>query len=84
MRPSRREFMKWVTASGIALSLSRLAVAQERDFAALPGRQKWNPAANGGGRIDGVAKVTGAKLYASDYRANDLPGWPTTTSHARA
>jgi len=82
MRPSRREFVKWVTASGIALSLSRLAVAQERDFAALPGRQKWNPAANGGGRIDGVAKVTGAKLYASDYRANDLPGWPTTTSHA--
>jgi hypothetical protein len=82
MRPSRREFVKWVTASGIALSLSRLAVAQERDFAALPGRQKWNPAANGGGRIDGVAKVTGAKLYASDYRANDLPGWPSTTSHA--
>ena len=79
MRPSRREFVKWVTASGIALSLSRLAVAQERDFAALPGRQKWNPAANGGGRIDGVAKVTGAKLYASDYRANDLPGWPATT-----
>ena len=82
MRASRREFVKWVTASGIALSLSRLAVAQVRDFAALPGRQKWNPAANGGGRIDGVAKVTGAKLYASDYRANDLPGWPTTTSHA--
>ena len=82
MRASRREFVKWVTASGIALSLSRLAVAQERDFAALPGRQKWNPAANGGGRIDGVAKVTGAKLYASDYRANDLPGWPSTTSHA--
>ena len=43
MRPSRREFVKRITASGIALSLSRLAVAQERDFAALPGRQKWNP-----------------------------------------
>ena len=28
------------------------------------------------GRIDGVAKVTGAKLYASDFRAADLPGWP--------
>jgi CO/xanthine dehydrogenase Mo-binding subunit len=82
MRPSRREFVKWVTASGIALSLSRLAVAQERDFTALPGPQKWNPAANGNGRIDGVAKVTGAKLYASDYRAADLPGWPAMTSHA--
>src|SRR4029077_11674690 len=33
-------------------------------------------------RIDGVAKVTGAKLYASDFRAADLPGWPQKTSHA--
>jgi CO/xanthine dehydrogenase Mo-binding subunit len=92
MRPSRREFVKWVAASGIALSLSRLAAAQEASFparpvlpgasAVLPGRQGWNPAANGAGRIDGVAKVTGAKLYASDFRAADLPGWPATTSHA--
>ena len=48
----------------------------------LPGRQGWNPAATGVGRIDGVAKVTGAKLYASDFRAADLPGWPAKTSHA--
>ncbi len=85
MRSSRREFVKWVTASGIALSLSRLASAEEATFAAretLPGRQSWNPAANGAGRIDGVAKVTGAKLYASDFRAADLPGWPSKTAHA--
>src|SRR4030081_873204 len=85
MRPSRREFVKWVTASGIALNLSRLAAAQDVGFparAVLPGRQGWNPAANGAGRIDGVAKVTGAKLYASDFRAADLPGWPATTAHA--
>src|SRR5580765_4307193 len=85
MRPSRREFVKWVTASGISLGLSRLAAAAVPDFATretLPGRQGWNPAAGGGGRIDGVAKVTGAKLYASDFRAADLPGWPATTSHA--
>ncbi|MDB5575259.1 MAG: xanthine dehydrogenase, partial [Bradyrhizobium sp.] len=85
MRPSRREFVKWVTASGIALSLSRLGAAEEAGFparAVLPGRQGWNPAANGAGRIDGIAKVTGAKLYASDFRAADLPGWPGATSHA--
>src|SRR6202140_4378907 len=85
MRPSRREFVKWVTASGIALSLSRLGSAEEAGFAAretLPGRQNWNPAANGAGRVDGVPKVTGAKLYASDFRAADLPGWPANTSHA--
>src|SRR3954452_16623302 len=85
MRISRREFVKSGTASGIALSVSRLAIAEELSFAAretLPGRQAWNPAATGIGRIDGVAKVTGAKLYASDFRAADLPGWPAQTSHA--
>src|ERR1700730_12837961 len=85
MRPSRREFVKWVTASGIALSFSRLASAAEPTFAAretLPGRQQWNPAATGAGRIDGVPKVTGAKLYAADFRAADLPGWPSKTAHA--
>ena len=43
MRPSRREFVKWVTASGISLSLSRLASAEEASFGTretLPGRQK--------------------------------------------
>jgi CO/xanthine dehydrogenase Mo-binding subunit len=85
MRTSRREFVKLVTASGIALSFSRLAPAEESSFAArqtLPGRQNSKPAANGAGRIDGVAKVTGAKLYASDFRAADLPGWPSKTAHA--
>src|SRR5215471_13621485 len=85
MRTSRREFVKGVTASGIALSLSRLALAEEAGFAAretLPGRQNWNPAATGAGRIDGVVKVTGSKLYAGDFRAADLPGWPAQTSHA--
>src|SRR5262245_55812852 len=85
MKISRRAFVTSVTASGIALSLSRLAFAKEPGFAAretLPGRQAWNPAATGVGRIDGVAKVTGAKLYASDFRAADLPGWPANTSHA--
>src|SRR5262245_39374720 len=85
MRISRREFVKSVTASGIAISASRLAIAEEPPFAAretLPGRQRWNPAATGAGRIDGVAKATGAKLYASDFRAADLPGWPQTTAYA--
>jgi hypothetical protein len=76
MKTSRREFVKSVTASGIALSRSRFAAAQEPGFVAretLPGRKRWNPAAGGFGRIDGVAEVTGAKLYASDFRAADLP-----------
>src|SRR5258706_3192752 len=85
MRISRREFVKSTMASGIVLSMSRLAIAEEPEFAAretLPGRQSWNPAATGVGRIDGVAKVTEHKLYASDFRAADLPNWPPATSHA--
>ena len=41
MRTSRREFVKLAMASGIALSVSRLAIAKEPGFAAretLPGR----------------------------------------------
>ena len=85
MRPSRREFVKWLSAGGISVSLSHLAAAASAPFAShetLPGRGNFNPATKGAGRVDGVAKVTGAKLYASDFRASDMPGWPQTTSHA--
>src|SRR6201991_1350171 len=85
MWASRREFTKLAATSGIASSVSRLAFATEPEFNAretLPGRQQWNPTATGVGRTDGASKVTGAKLYASDFRAADLPGWPTKTSHA--
>src|SRR6478736_7421662 len=86
MGMSRREFVASATSCRIALSLSRAAFATSPDFATretLPGRGSWNPAATpGGGRIDGPAKVAGAKLYASDFRAADLPGWPSRTSHA--
>ncbi len=74
--------MKWVTANGIALGVSHLAWADPPGFLTretLPGKGVRQPKT---GRIDGTAKVTGAKLYASDFRAADLPGWPAMTSHA--
>ncbi|HKH27072.1 MAG TPA: molybdopterin cofactor-binding domain-containing protein, partial [Sphingomicrobium sp.] len=85
MKLSRREFTKLAALGGITLSLSRATQAQVPTFQAretLPGQQGWNPSASKTGRIDGPAKVTGAKLYASDFRAGDLPGWPSTTAHA--
>jgi len=33
-------------------------------------------------RIDGVAKVTGQKIFAQDIRARDMPHWPAHQSHA--
>ena len=85
MWASRRSFIQGLAAGGIAFSLSRAGSAAEPTFEAyetLPGRRRVNPAARGLGRIDGVAKVTGAKLYASDFRAADMPGWPLETAHA--
>ena len=85
MQLSRRALMQWVTTSGVTLSLSALGHAQPIAFATretLPGASAFNPAVKAAGRIDGVAKVTGAKLYASDFRAADMPGWPETTAHA--
>src|SRR3984893_18391613 len=86
MGMSRRQFVASATSCGIALSLSRAAFAASPDFGTretLPGRRSWNPAATpGGGRVEGPAKVAGPKLYASDFRAADLPSWPSRTSHA--
>jgi CO/xanthine dehydrogenase Mo-binding subunit len=82
MRLSRRQFVTWATASGISLSVSSIGLGEIAGFLpreTLPGRGVWTPKA---GRVDGLAKATGAKLYASDFRANDFPGWPTKTSHA--
>lgn len=85
MQLNRRAFVKLVTTSGIALTVSRLGDAQQPTFHAretMPPPGTWNPSLTGKGRVDGFAKVTGAKLYASDFRAADMPGWPTQTSHA--
>ncbi|MBV9969769.1 MAG: xanthine dehydrogenase family protein molybdopterin-binding subunit, partial [Xanthobacteraceae bacterium] len=85
MGMSRREFVQLAASSGIALTISPLALAEEPSFdvrETLPRRGQWNPAATGVGRVDGVAKVTGSKLYAADFRAADMPGWPAKTSHA--
>ena len=86
MRPSRREFVEAghgerhlarpVAAGGGAGA--RLCHARDACQDDGCGTRR----ARGIGRIDGVAKVTGAKLYASDFRAADLPGWPPNTSHA--
>ena len=82
MRPSRRDFVKLVALTGIAVAVSPLALAETPAFAereTLPGRGVKRPRL---GRVDGIAKVTGAKLYVSDFRAADMPGWPAETAHA--
>ena len=82
----RRTFLKASLAAGIAISVRPLGAAapvagfDARMAAADTGwRQSATTAAR---RIDGPPKVTGAKLYAADFRAADMPGWPRATAHA--
>lgn len=85
MGPSRREFVTWVAASGIMMAMGRIGAPRAAGFDAsqtLPGRTTSRFAGTAPGRIDAFAKVTGAKLYASDFRAADMEGWPATTAHA--
>ncbi|WP_454918104.1 xanthine dehydrogenase family protein molybdopterin-binding subunit [Xanthobacter sediminis] len=81
MRPSRRDFVTWVAAGGITLGFSRLAPAQAAHVADGEAAPAQGTPSRGRGRVDGRAKVTGAKLYASDFRAADMAGWPSATAH---
>ena len=81
---SRRRFLVG-TAAGITLALVPLAAyASFIDDETMPTAPGWT--GDGFGhpryRIDGYAKATGAKLYAKDFRAVDMDGWPDTTDHA--
>ena len=78
MEQTRREFLKTTAASGAVILLSRYDLwgaeayagqsLQPADWQAGPGKARF--------RIDGFAKVTGQKIYARDFRARYLPGWP--------
>ncbi|PTT86217.1 hypothetical protein DBR42_13810, partial [Pelomonas sp. HMWF004] len=52
------------------------APAGAPDWSGGPGKARF--------RIDGLAKVTGQKIYARDFRAADMPGWPTRTPERMA
>jgi CO/xanthine dehydrogenase Mo-binding subunit len=81
---SRRRFLVG-TAAGITLALVPLAAhASFVDDETMPTAPGWTGDGLGHPRyrIDGYAKATGAKLYARDFRAADMEGWPDETDHA--
>lgn len=82
---SRRRFLIGSTITGITIALVPLAArASFGDDETMPTAPGWS--GNGTGppryRVDGYAKATGAKLYARDFRAADMAGWPDETDHA--
>jgi CO/xanthine dehydrogenase Mo-binding subunit len=82
---SRRTVLKSFAAAGIAVRVG--LITREADAvpltAPLPPPPRWL-GENGRPRfrLEALAKVTGEKTFARDYRARDLPGWPAHQSHA--
>lgn len=80
---SRREFIKLGTVGGITLMLGRLPAAKAVQVHSGRHAKNWlNPDGTLRYRWDALRKVTGDKLFAYDFRARDLPGWPTKQAHA--
>ena len=82
---SRRSFLKAGMVAGVAVYVAPLG---GKAFAALFEEKiltpvAWDPhSGQARFRIDGSAKVTGAKVFARDVRARDMPHWPQQQSHA--
>jgi len=82
---TRRAFLKGSLATGAAgLLVSTLDLGKQASHAAeLSTSGNWSGAPGQAlQRIDGLAKVTGQKIYARDFRPIDLPNWPTSYRHA--
>ncbi|SPA18193.1 putative xanthine deshydrogenase [Cupriavidus taiwanensis] len=83
--PSRRTFLKASVVAGVSVYIAPIG---GKAFAALFEDKILTPVqwdAKAGAprfRIDGIAKVTGAKVFARDIRSRDMPHWPQQQSHA--
>ena len=85
INPSRRLFIKQCVIGGIAVYsaplLWKLSEAQASEVAPELQNQ-WKGNGTPKFRNDGIAKVTGQKVYGRDYRAMDIPGWPQEQGYA--
>ena len=82
---TRRSFLKLATGTVVltvtpACSIiNHHANSENPDITAQPqyGGDSWSGVpAKAKYRIDGMPKVLGKKIYARDYKARDIPGWP--------
>ncbi|MGD9921453.1 MAG: xanthine dehydrogenase family protein molybdopterin-binding subunit [Pseudorhodoplanes sp.] len=83
----RRAFLRLAAVGGVAIAIRpfhALAQAFSGDAGSQPvAGPVWQGAPGmARQRIEGFAKVSGAKIYAADFRARDMPGWPNETAHA--
>ena len=80
----RRHFLSWsakgATATVVVHWLSAPSLGKDGSPSALEGHSQgilWaSEPGKASRRFEGLAKVTGAKLYGRDFNARDLSGWP--------
>ncbi|MGO4153791.1 xanthine dehydrogenase family protein molybdopterin-binding subunit [Cupriavidus sp. YAF13] len=83
--PTRRTFLKASVVAGVSVYIAPIG---GKAFAALFEEKiltpvQWDPKTGAPRfRIDGMAKVTGDKVFARDIRSRDMPHWPKEQSHA--
>lgn len=79
--PNRRSFIKLGIFSGIAVYMGQAKGlwAQENTISGAAYHNSGNAPIT---RIDGIAKVTGEKIFAYDLRSADLKGWPKRQAYA--
>ena len=81
----RRTFLTASLVAGITVVVRPITATAQPSFdtrETVSGSAWRRTATTAARRIDGWPKVTGAKLYAADFRAQDMPGWPRQTAHA--
>jgi len=82
---ARRNFLKVSVIAGVSVYIAPFG---SKAYAALFEEKLLTPVqwdAKTGTpkfRIDGMAKVSGAKIFARDIRARDMPNWPQQQAHA--
>jgi CO/xanthine dehydrogenase Mo-binding subunit len=82
---SRRSFLQTALVAGVSIRID--FVTPRASAASLNNGNQSAPGwidgfGNARYRLDAIAKVTGQKTFARDFRARDIPGWPAQQSHA--
>src|SRR4051794_2032006 len=80
---SRRTFVKTTIGATAVIVIKWPQPLMAADPVQPPASPGWGPVAGEARyRIDGIAKVTGQKIYARDFHPRDIPGWPATCAYA--
>ncbi|WP_288131112.1 molybdopterin cofactor-binding domain-containing protein [Microbulbifer sp.] len=83
--PDRRNFIKLCTVAGITLFAAPALwqLGNARQVKAIGESLNWRGAGQDPAfRTDGIAKVTGQKIFGRDFRARDMPGWQQQQHYA--